>query len=66
MIRFRKLYQKLEEGWENNAIIAYAKRPSYISVVNNKEVVEQYVKFLAIDLWVVRLSFRWKTKYKIN
>lgn len=64
MIRFRKLYQKVEEGWENNAIIAYAKSIDCYRTKEGKVTITQYRKFLAIDLWVVRLSFRWKTKYK--
>ena len=76
MIKFRKLYQEPKEGEQNNAIIAYAKRPDIItrkeceynpcftSTQTHYDFVNQYRKWLAIDLWIIQLFFDWKTKYK--
>ena len=76
MITFRKLYSEPKEGEENNSIIAYAKRadivtdkkyefdPCSTSTETHYTFVNQYRKWLAIDLWVVKLLFDWKTKYK--
>ena len=76
MIKFRKIYSEPKEGEENNSIIAYAKRaeiittkeveydPCCTSTQTHYQFVNQYRKWLAIDLWIVKLFFDWKTKYK--
>ena len=76
MIKFRKFYSEPNEGEENSSIIAYAKRaeivtrkevefhPCITSTQTHYEFVNQYHKWLAIDLWIVKLLFEWRTKYK--
>jgi hypothetical protein len=76
MIKFRKIFQIYEEGEEINSIIAYRKFPyivtrkeikhdQYVTSTNlHYDFVNQYQKYLFIDLYLFCLSFRWKTKFK--
>lgn len=76
MIRFRKLFSSPKRGESAEAIVCYAKHPETITmkeveydldVPSNQtyyEFVNQYRKFLQIDLWIVILLFVWKTKYR--
>lgn len=80
MITFRKLYKRIEEGEEINAIIAYNKYPwkmQRVDVTENfhpthdgdmnkiwKDFVIQWRYNLMIDLWLVKINYRWLSKIK--
>ena len=68
-ISFRKIYNEPELGEIPYAIISFRKfehRVSYkeIGLMRHTRFVNQYEKWLTIDLWIIILTFSWLTKYK--
>lgn len=59
--RFLKLYERLEEGWTQNAIIAYSKRP-WEQKTTPRKTYFKYKHILLVNLWFIRLRFRWVDK----
>jgi len=59
-IKFLKLYEKYEEGFEIRAIISYCKMPylmQYSECIQHKII-------LHINLWFVIIRLNWLTKIK--
>ncbi len=69
-IKFRKPFQKIKEGEEMCAIVAYAKmnhlgRTQRVDGFRDRKYVSQYKKYLRIDLWLFVIEIDWLTKDRI-
>ena len=70
-LRIRRLFARGGDGFEPNSIIAFSRRPyeqktfphystlDFAEVPVFKTYISKYESVLLIDLWLVRLRFRW-------